>query len=41
MDSARPGAAVSLIGVTLHVLTHGARYDLAQRKATAPERVPA
>ncbi|MDX1418595.1 MAG: cyanophycinase [Rubricoccaceae bacterium] len=36
MDSAKPGAPVSLIGVTLHVLTHGARYDTVERVATAP-----
>ncbi|HLT48030.1 MAG TPA: cyanophycinase [Rubricoccaceae bacterium] len=38
MDSAHPGAPVSLIGVTLHVLTHGARYDAETREARAPAR---
>ncbi len=38
MDSARPGAPVSLVGITLHVLAHGARYDLEAREATVPER---
>ena len=39
MDSAHLGAPVSLIGVTLHVLTHGARYDAVARAATAPAQV--
>ncbi|NNF57287.1 MAG: cyanophycinase [Rhodothermaceae bacterium] len=39
MDSARPGDAVSLIGMKLHVLAAGARYDIEHRKAMAPERV--
>ena len=38
MDSARPGEPVSLIGLRLHVLAHGARYDVANREARAPER---
>lgn len=36
MDSAHLSDAVSLIGVTLHVLTNGARYDTVERVATAP-----
>ena len=36
MDSARPGDAVSLIGVKLHVLAAGARYDIENRKEFAP-----
>lgn len=41
MDSAKPGKPVSLIGITLHMLTHGARYDAAARRATAPARAQA
>ena len=41
MDSARPGQAVSLIGLTLHVLAEGAKYDIENRTAIAPEREPA
>ena len=33
MASAREGDAVELIGVKLHVLSHGARYNLVTRKA--------
>lgn len=40
MDSARPGEPVSLIGLKLHVLAEGARYDLTNRIATPPEREP-
>ena len=36
MDSARPGKAVSLIDMRLHVLTAGARYNTETRQATAP-----
>jgi len=39
MNSAKPGKPVSLIGVTLHVLTDGARFDAVSRKATAPHHV--
>jgi cyanophycinase len=35
MDQAKPGAPVSMIGVKIHVLVDGARYDLHLRKATA------
>ncbi len=39
MDSAAKGKAISLIGIGLHILLHGDRYDLATRKAEpAPER---
>ena len=38
MDSALPGEPVSLIGLTLHVLGHGGRFDLDTRMATAPPR---
>ena len=41
MDSARPGQAVSLIGLKLHVLAEGARCDIESRTAIAPEREPA
>lgn len=34
MAYASEGEPVELIGVRLHVLTHGARYDLSKRKAT-------
>ncbi len=40
MDSARPGEPVSLIGLTVHVLAAGCRYDTTTRVATAPPRVP-
>ena len=36
-DSTAPGEPVSLIGVRLHVLTHGATYNLHTRDASAPE----
>lgn len=36
MYSAEPGEPVSVVGVTLHVLTHGGRYDLERRAATPP-----
>jgi cyanophycinase len=36
MYSAEPGEPVTVIGVTLHVLTHGGRYDLERRRATPP-----
>ena len=35
MDQAKQGEPVSMIGVKLHVLVSGARYDLHLRKATA------
>lgn len=41
MDSARPGEPVSLIGLKLHVLAEGARYDIENRMAMAPERASA
>jgi cyanophycinase len=41
MSSAKPGKAVSLIGVTLHVLTNGARYDAVARRAMAPHEAVA
>ena len=41
MDSAKPGQTVSLIGLKLHVLAEGARYDIEKRAAIAPEREPA
>jgi cyanophycinase len=34
MAEARPGQPVELIGVRLHVLSEGARFDLSRRKAT-------
>jgi cyanophycinase len=37
MDSVEKGEPVCLIGVRLHVLTHGAEYDLHRRKAQAPQ----
>ena len=40
MDSARPGEPVSLIGLRVHVLAAGCRYDTTTRVATAPPRVP-
>lgn len=39
MDSAAKGKPVSLIGVKLHILLAGDRYDLTPRQAeAAPER---
>lgn len=38
MDSARPGQPVSLIGLKLHVLAEGARYDIGKRIAIPPPR---
>ncbi len=35
MDQAKQGEPVSMIGVRLHILLHGARYDLHQRRVTA------
>lgn len=40
MDSAREGEPVSLIGLKVHVLAAGCRYDTVKRIATAPPRVP-
>ena len=40
MATARPGAPVGLIGVKLHVLTHGARFSLDSREATPPHAEP-
>ena len=39
MDSAKPGKAVSLIDIRLHVLTAGARFNTETRRATAPSGV--
>lgn len=40
MATAEEGSPVNLIGVRLHVLSHGAKYDLESREATPPpERV--
>lgn len=36
LDSANRSDPVSILGVRLHVLTDGGRYDLMERKATAP-----
>jgi cyanophycinase len=36
MADVREGEPVSLIGVRLHILTHGARYDLDGRKGSPP-----
>jgi cyanophycinase len=36
MATAEFGAPVNLIGVKLHVLTHGAKYDLEERRAFPP-----
>jgi cyanophycinase len=42
MASVVPGQPVEVVGVRLHVLTHGARYDLESRRATpAPLRIQA
>jgi cyanophycinase len=35
MDQAKPGEPVSMVGVKLHILLHGARYNLHERKVTA------
>ena len=35
MDSAKPGEPVSLVGIKLHVLVRGGRYDLNARAASA------
>ena len=35
MASVREGSPVELIGVRLHVLSHGAKYNLTTRKAVA------
>lgn len=40
MDSARTGEPVSLIGLKVHVLAAGCRYDTEARVAEAPPRVP-
>ena len=37
-DSVRRGKPVSLIGLTVHILTSGARYDLNTRKATPAKK---
>jgi cyanophycinase len=37
--SASPGAPVQIVGVRLHVLGHGARYDLESRTAVLPDDV--
>jgi cyanophycinase len=39
MDSATPGEPVSLIGLTVHVLANGGRYDTLLREASPPARV--
>ena len=36
MASALPGQPVSLVGLKLHVLTHGAKYDTVNREARVP-----
>ena len=36
MGTVTPEAPVCLIGVKLHVLVHGATYDLAARRAQPP-----
>lgn len=38
MDSARPHDPVSVLNVRLHVLIHGATYDIPSRRAKAPSR---
>lgn len=38
MDSALPGEPVNLIGLTLHVLGHGGRFNIDTRYADAPPR---
>ncbi len=40
MDSARPGEPVSLIGLKMHVLAEGGRYDINNRVAIAPKKEP-
>jgi hypothetical protein len=35
MDSARRGEPVSLIGVKLHILVAGGRFEIEERRATA------
>lgn len=40
MATARTGAPVGLIGVKLHVLTHGAQFSLDTREATPPNAEP-
>ena len=40
MDSARSGEPVTLIGLKVHVLAAGCRYDTEARTAEAPNRVP-
>ena len=40
MATARAGAPVGLIGVKLHVLTHGAHFSLETREATPPDAAP-
>ncbi|MDX2193272.1 MAG: cyanophycinase [Gemmatimonadales bacterium] len=37
MDQAEPGEPVCLIGVRLHILVHGATYDMHTRAAQAPQ----
>ncbi len=37
MDRARRGEPVSLIGVKLHILVSGGRFDIASREAYAAE----
>ncbi|MFN3597096.1 MAG: cyanophycinase [Rubricoccaceae bacterium] len=38
MDSAVPGQPVSLIGLAVHILSEGGRFDLRSRRATPPPR---
>ena len=40
MDSAREGEPVSLIGLCVHVLAAGCRFDTTTKMASAPPRVP-
>ena len=40
MDSVRSGEPVTLIGLRVHVLAAGCRYDTESRQAEAPNRVP-
>jgi cyanophycinase len=35
MDEAKLGEPVSLVGIQMHVLLQGARYDLHERRVTA------
>jgi cyanophycinase len=37
MDVAKPGDAVCLLGIQIHILTRGASFNLHSRKAAAPE----